>query len=102
MVSTTMEPASSTSLERDARLINAREHRIKFRLLGLILPRRILPGQMEPNEPDCRIGFIHRAIGFDAQVEFRNAAAIPEAGRAVIPGFCVDSIELDHAQILAR
>lgn len=29
MVSTTMEPASSTSLERDARLINAREHRIK-------------------------------------------------------------------------
>ncbi|MFW2853875.1 MFS transporter [Sphingomonas sp. TX0543] len=29
MVSTTMEPASSTPLERDARLINAREHRIK-------------------------------------------------------------------------
>ncbi|AMK23172.1 MFS transporter [Rhizorhapis sp. SPR117] len=29
MVSTTMGPASSTPLERDARLVNAREHRVK-------------------------------------------------------------------------
>ncbi len=55
-------------------VLDAPKHRIEIGKMG----------EMEPREAERRIGFVHRAIGFHAQIVLQHALAGAEARRAVV------------------
>ena len=57
---------------------------------------------MRCDESEDAIQFIHAAVGCDARMIFRDAAAVAEAGFAVVAGFGVDAGKIDHALTLAH
>ena len=57
-------------------------------------------GLLEPRHAEGGVGFVHGAIGFHAQVEFRTTLAGAKRGVAVIAGAGIDAVEHDHDEFL--
>ena len=68
-------------------VLDAPEHRVEDRIRGR---------GRQSHHADSSIGFINRAIGFDAQVVFRTAFARPQSRCALITGARVNTIENDQ------
>lgn len=48
------------------------------------------------SDTDCRVGLVNRAIGFHARIILADSRAADEAGRAIIAGSGINSVEFDH------
>ncbi len=51
---------------------------------------------MGREQAENRVEFVHAAVGRDARVVLGDAAAVAEAGFALVAGFRVDAGEEDH------
>ena len=67
-------------------VLDARERRVEC-LVGT---------DVQPREPDDRVGLVERAVGVDAAVVFLAPFAVAERGRAGVAGTGVDAVEDDH------
>jgi hypothetical protein len=67
-------------------VLDQAQHRIEFARVA----------KVQPHHADGGVGFVHGAIGGDAQIVFRAALAAAERSGAVVAGLGIDAVEHDH------
>ncbi len=52
--------------------------------------------RMKPNQANTGIGFVNRAVGFNAQIGFQPARTRGQACCSIIACACINLVEFDH------
>ncbi len=85
---------ASASFSMSGRHRSAPRSNRSFWIIGKL--RVHIARRMQPRQPDGGVGFIHRAIGCDAQRMFGHPAAVAKRGFARVAGPGVDLVQNDH------